>query len=478
MMIPMNDLLNRVKFGQERALLRALGEFADKIKVEGFIVGGYVRDVFLGVSSKDIDIVVLGDGPAFAAAFAETYHLPPPAIFHRYGTAQFKVDEIEVEIVGARKESYTEESIKPEVVTGTLEDDVYRRDFTINTLLFPLNRSRKQQVIDITGLGIPDLLHNKVIRTPLDPIQTFTDDPSRILRAIRFASKFHFTIHPDTIMGIKDSIYELYRVPIEKVRDELNKILILNDPQYYFQLMKDFDILRVAIPGLDLLFYIKQNLKYHRDTAGEHSLAVLGKIQRKDLVTRLAALMHDFGKIDHTFVTETGEIKSPGHEHSKLPKIALQRLKYDNTTIAKVMLIIELHMRLAQRVEEVGIRKLIRDANGVLNELLDVIEADQKSQNYPPSQKLLELINYIRNYDAKKIEQIQKITPSLSGNELITLLQYPSPQTTKNWNQLYGVRIGQIQKLLVEALIAQNIENTKDAATQFVLNLPKEILYP
>jgi poly(A) polymerase len=477
----MNDFLNNIKFAKERMILKQIGEFADEIDIFAYVVGGYVRDILLGNPSKDIDIVVIGDGPDFALQFTQKYNLRKPAIFRRYGTAQFKIDDIEIEIVGARRESYTVESIKPEVEIGKLKDDIFRRDFTINTLTVPLNPSLSQNIIDITKNGINDL-KNGIIKTPLDPTVTFSDDPSRILRAIRFASKYNFSIHKDTIKGIINNTQRLHSVPIEKVRDELNKILLYNNPSKYFNLMKKLGILRVVLPGLDLLFYIKQNPKYHKSNVGVHTLEVLKNIKEKNLITRLAALFHDYGKIDHTSISEKGEIIAYDHESSKLPEIAMRRLKYDNNTIANVVLIIKMHMRLSTlKIGSKGKRKFIRDCNGVLNEVLDLIVADKKSHIYDKElkNKFFALIDEIRHYDIKEIENILKIKSPLTGKDIIKLLNYPDAKTTKKWNHIYGVKIGQIKKLIVDSIIAQNIENTKEAATKFIFEqLPKEFLYP
>jgi poly(A) polymerase len=441
-------------------------------------VGGYVRDRILGMSSKDIDIVVIGNGPDFALAFTHSKGLKAPAIYRRYGTAQFKIDEIEVEIVGARRESYSEEIIKPEVEVGTLTEDIYRRDFTINTLIVPLNPSMPHKIQDLTEFGLYDLEH-KLIRTPTDPDKTFSDDPSRILRAIRFASKFGFNIIDETLNGIERNTLRLYKVPIEKVRDEINKILVHKNPVRAFLLMQQLGICRVIMPGFDLLFYIPQNPKYHYHNVGFHTLDVLGNIERPDLLTRLAAIFHDYGKIDHTRQDEKGEIISPHHEESRLPEIALRKLRYDNDTVAKVMLMIRMHMRLSSpTIGAKGIRKFIRDANGVLYELLDLIEADTKSHKELYTPEFQALLHTIRNYEQTTIREIQKIKSPLSGTDLISLLNYPAPKTLPQWNQIYGTRIGQIQQLLIDAIIAQNILPTREAATEFVLQLPREVLYP
>lgn len=474
----MSDFLTNVKFAQENTILRKIGEFADDIEIPCYVVGGYVRDRFLCIPSKDIDIVVLGDGPYFALEFTRRHGLSEPSIFKKFGTAQFKIDDIETEIVGARRESYTEESIKPEVIRGTLIDDVLRRDFTINTLLVPLNLSVEQKIIDLTGLGIHDLEHG-IIRTPVDPTKTFTDDPTRILRAFRFASKFGFFIHEDTIEGIKANTLRLYKVPVERIRDELLKILTYDEPARYFDLMRELGVLRIVMPGFDMLFYIKQDPKYHYYDVGRHTLDVLKNVERKDVITRLGALFHDYGKIDNYFVDESGNIKTYGHESSILPKIAMRRLKLDNKTIAKVMLIVQMHMRLEISMGIKGIRKFIRDANGVLEELLDVIIADGKSHKQGTrNERFYDLIEKIRTYEIGEITKLQTMKSPLSGHEIIQALNYPSMKTTPNWNRLYGTRIGQLQRLIIDNILAQNIENTKEDARNFILRLPKELLYP
>jgi tRNA nucleotidyltransferase/poly(A) polymerase len=493
------NFFKRITFAKEEILLKEIGRFAEQYGTKIYVVGGYVRDIILERPSKDIDLVIVeGDGVIFAKALQRHFQkkgveVTKVATFPHYGTSQFLVEGIEVEIVRARKESYTPTTFKPEVIQGSLEDDIYRRDFTINTLAYLLNpRDEPKGIVDLTRMGEKDLMRG-IIRTPLDPLDTFYDDPTRIFRAIRFASKYNFRIESQTQKALqqffydskvepplRDRVQKFRLVPIEHINTELTKVIAQENPRKYLKLMKDLDILRFVLPGLDLLFYIEQNPRYHKHNVGRHTLNVLGNLKTSSLITRLAAIMHDYGKMTHTTIDEEGEIHTYRHEISKLPEIALKRLKYPNKVIANVTHIIKMHMCLYPPLKQAGIRRVIRDAGGVLDELLDLILADSTASAVSDKDKMRvkALIDYIQDYDESEKNKVQNLKSPLDGHEIIELLEYPKHGTTPNWNRKYGTRIGQILKLIVEAILSEEIENTKEAAREFILGLPKDFLYP
>lgn len=221
------EFSNKVTFAKSFLILRTISQFADNSGINAYVVGGFVRDYLLKKESKDIDIVIEGNAPDFATEFTKLVNISPPVIFKKFGTAQIKFEDTEVEFVTSRKESYTPESIKPEVEAGTLREDIFRRDFTINTLAIHLTMNQnweKPLIIDLTERGVRDLLQGIII-TPLDPEITFKDDPTRMIRAIRFSTKLGFYIESKTRNAMKKLAPEIERVPIERVRDELNKIL-------------------------------------------------------------------------------------------------------------------------------------------------------------------------------------------------------------------------------------------------------------
>jgi tRNA nucleotidyltransferase/poly(A) polymerase len=481
----------------ESALLKEIGEFAEDMDINIYVIGGYVRDQLIHYPSKDIDLVIdNGDCIEFANALRnyfkeKDFNITDVHLYPHYGTAQFRINDIEVEIVRARKESYTATTFKPRVEEGTLKDDIIRRDFTINTLAVPLNPSQEHHVLDLTGLGRQDL-SQRIIRTPKNPLLTFYDDPTRIFRAIRFASKYNFTIEPVTQAALAGFFYDatiktpsleerhtkFYALPIERIRDELVKILIQKEPHIYFRLMKQLGLLRFVMPGLDLLFYIPQNPKYHKDDVGSHSLTVLAGIQKSDLAIRLAALLHDIGKTTHTSRNERGEIIAHGHEHTNLPEVALRRLKMPSKIIADVSLMVKLHMRLYPLLKsEASIRKFIRDANGILDEVLDLIVADGQARIQGADSQFLGQVDYIRNYDEEEKKVLQQEIKPLNGDEIIALLNYPKPQSVPNWNKVYGIKLGQIIKLLFDAIVSGEIKNTKEDAITFIKSLPRSFVY-
>jgi poly(A) polymerase len=475
------EFSEKVTFAKSFLILRTISQFADSCNTKAYVVGGFVRDYLLRKESKDIDIVVEGNGPEFAMGFADFVKIASPSIFPKYGTAQVKFEDTEVEFVGARRESYTRESIKPEVQTGSLRDDIFRRDFTINTLAIHLTMSQNWQkpiITDITERGIRDLLQGIII-TPLNPRITFKDDPTRMIRAVRFATKLGFKIDNDTKETIKILAPEIERVPIERIQTEFSKILLTENPSIGINIMRETDLLDILIPELELLFYIKQGITHHKFNAGDHTLVALD-YSKKDLIIRLAVLLHDIGKSE-TFTEEEGKISFPRHEDSLTPEIILRRFKYDNDTIIKVKKIINMHMRvgtLATKYTEKAVRRLIYDTGGLLNYILDVVEADKYGQKEVVPQYFIDFKKYILNFDKIQLEKIKALESPLSGDEIIAILNYPKEKTVPNWGRLYGSKIGQLKKLIIDNILAQNIENTKEAAIKYLSSLPKEILYP
>jgi len=472
-----NDILH----ARERIILNAIGELADQVNVPTYVVGGYVRDLLLRRESKDVDLVITkGDVFEFTEKLVGYireklgYSISKISRFPRYGTVQFKVLDVDVELVRSRKESYDPESFKPNVTRGTLEDDLLRRDFTINTLAVCVNTSSSKRIIDITGNGVSDLKAG-LIRTPLEPLVTFYDDPTRIFRAVRFASKYEFGIEPETRTAmmqyfndaeitfprLEARLKKFRLIPVERIRDELNKILLQDNPDKYFKLMKELNILQFVLPTLDALFKVRQNQKYHDDTVGWHSIAVLSRIKSKDLITRLAALLHDYGKLDHTIIDENGEIRSPKHEESELPIAEMLRLKYSNNVIKRVSLLIKMHMRISVNIGQKGIRRLIRDAGSELDRLLELTVADRECHVLGKTRLFDKVINEIKNFDESERKQLEKLKLVITGNELVEYLGFPPPNVTKAWNSKYGRVIGKAKKMLEDAVIAGEIKNTK-----------------
>ncbi|MGN6352128.1 MAG: HD domain-containing protein, partial [Parafilimonas sp.] len=283
--------------GHEALILKKIARAAEDLSMPCYLIGGFVRDKLLGRPTKDADIVCIGDGIKLAHEVAELFN-PKPAVayFKNFGTAQIKIPGLEIEFVGARKESYAPDSRKPAVETGTLEDDLNRRDFTINTLAISLNKNDYGEVVDAFN-GIQHL-HEKIIKTPLEPVTTFSDDPLRMMRAIRFATQLGFTIETGTFNAIKKDAERIKIISQERITDELNKIMLAEKPSVGWFLLRDSGLLQIIFPKLLEL----QGAEYidgigHKDNF-THTLQVLDNMAAKtdDLWLRWAALLHDIAK--------------------------------------------------------------------------------------------------------------------------------------------------------------------------------------
>ena len=386
-------------------VFRMVGEEADRLDLPAYVVGGYVRDIFLSRNSKDIDFVAVGKGiklaEAVAARMGKGAHI---SVFPNYGTAQVKCKGMELEFVGARRESYSPESRNPEVESGTLEEDLSRRDFTVNAMAISVNAGSYGELIDPFS-GIVDL-HNGIIRTPLDPDVTFSDDPLRMMRAIRFASQLGFRIFGETFEAIRRNAERIRIITKERINDELSKIILSPKPSVGFILLDEAGLLSIIFPELcDLKGVESKEGKGHKDNF-RHTLQVLDNVARHSDSEwlRWAALMHDIGKPatkkfepglgwtfrNHNFI---GEKMIPRiFKKMKLP--LNEKMKY----VAKL---VGLHMRPQsvgeEDVSDRGIRRLSKDAGADLEDLMILAEADITSKNPVKVQRILENFQYVRS---------------------------------------------------------------------------------
>jgi len=352
-------------------------EFLDKT----FIVGGYVRDKVMGFQSQDMDIVVeMKNGGKKLANFLYRKGVSSrPVIFENFGTAFVLMGNHKIEFVMTRKESYREKDRKPEVETGTLKEDVFRRDFTVNSLLMDIVSGK---IIDISGKGLSDI-RSKIIRSTSNPEIIFGEDPLRMLRAIRFSVKLGFTIEPGTAKGIRDNSTKLKHISWERKRDELIKMLESEEPVRAIRLLDDFDLLKNLVPELEKLKGLQQG-KCHDLAAFEHTLHVL-ELTKPDLELRLSALLHDIGKAETVSKDENGihffEHEKTGTEISK--KI-LKRLRFPLHQIKKISYLTQSHMILksagknGEKISNKELRKLIFESGENLEMLLDLIHADNQ----------------------------------------------------------------------------------------------------
>jgi poly(A) polymerase len=452
----------------QHPIFKIIAEQAESMNAEAFVVGGYVRDIFLKRDSKDIDVVVTGSGIELAKKVANA--LPNKVhvnYFKNFGTAMLKYDELELEFVGARKESYRSDSRKPIVESGTIEDDQKRRDFTINAMAIHLTENNFGELVDPFN-GIQDL-HDKTIRTPQDPDVTFSDDPLRMMRAIRFASQLHFEIHPSALKAIKHNKERISIVSIERITDELNKIILSSKPSTGFKLLYDTNLLQIIFPQLCALQGVEYvNGQGHKDNF-YHTLEVLDNLSKHsdDLWLRWAALLHDIAK-PMTKRFEPGHGWTfHGHEDkgARMVKSIFRQFKLPmNEKMKFVEKIVQLHLRpivLAQDiVTDSAVRRLLFDAGDDIDSLMMLCHADVTTKNEYKMRKYKENFEAVKQklHEVEEKDRMRNWEPPVSGNDIM---------------HVFGVRpgreVGIIKAAIREAILEGDIPNEFEAAYEYML---------
>ncbi|MCD8296705.1 MAG: CCA tRNA nucleotidyltransferase [Prevotella sp.] len=468
-----NDDLARLL---DKDIFHKISDVADSLSLECYVVGGYVRDLFLERPSADIDVVTVGSGIKLAEAFRNALGKKADiAVYRNFGTAQVKYNGIEVEFVGARRESYNRGSRKPIVEDGSLEDDQNRRDFTINALAICLNKERFGVLVD-PFYGVDDL-EDGIIRTPLDPNITFSDDPLRMLRCIRFASQLNFSIEDETFEALEKNAYRLEIISKERIHEEFNKIMLTKTPSKGIVDLYRSGLLRYILPELISLDIIEKRNGYAHKNNFYHTLGVLDNVSKHsdNLWLRWAALLHDIGKAKTKRWDDNNGWTFYGHNYvgAKMVPDIFRRLKMPMDAKMKyVQKLVYLHMRpipvavTSKPVTDSAVRRLLNDAGDDIDDLMLLGEADITTRDEGRKQHLLNNFQILRKklHDLKEKDYKRLFQPCINGKEIMEMFHLPQSK-----------EVGVLKQVLKDAILDDLVPNEREPLMRVLEKKAKEM---